>query len=363
MAGTCQGLTDCLKQQNLTLISMGIKNESLPLNLTRINSEAIGRYFKAVLVTCVSCLIISSNVLNILVIQKTLQLPRITRICILNMSVSDLLVGLISCFPCIIPAFTGVWPYGEIWCQFAGIIHGTSVTISIWSLSLISIDRYFAIVRPLKSRCLLTPSKVVTTITFLWVIALITFSAPLPTKRDFIYYQYSAAEMICGLYWESRWFCIITALYIPITSACTIIYTNVKVTRKVIESRRMVAIWRTGRSSGQNEMRAVKLLTIATVVYFISWGPYVIQVIIISMANITNVPFNLRFATMWLANCNSFSNVFVYSAMYKSFRRRAKFLVRSLFCCLKDDTFHLTSTSDKMFYKTSTSKDPAELFD
>jgi hypothetical protein len=27
--------------------------------------------------------------------------------------------------------------------------------------------------------------------------------------------------MICGLYWESRWFCIITALYIPITSACT----------------------------------------------------------------------------------------------------------------------------------------------
>jgi cytochrome bd-type quinol oxidase subunit 2 len=102
--------------QQIDTISL-IKNESLPLNLTRINSEAIGRYFKAVLLTCVSCLIICSNLLNILVIQKTLQLPRITRICILNMSVSDLLVGLISCFPCIIPAFTGVWPYGEIWCQ------------------------------------------------------------------------------------------------------------------------------------------------------------------------------------------------------------------------------------------------------
>jgi hypothetical protein len=48
------------------------------------------------------------------------------------------------------------------------------------------------------------------------------------SSKDFLYYQYSADEMICGLYWESRWFCIITALYIPITSACTIIYTNFK---------------------------------------------------------------------------------------------------------------------------------------
>lgn len=363
MAVTCKDYIDCLNIQNFTRFTIEFQNESLFLDKPAPEASGVERNIKACLIMVISCLIIFSNILNILVIQKTLQLPRITRICILNMSVSDLLVGLLSCFPCIIPAFTGSWPYGEIWCQFAGIIHGTSVTISIWSLSLISIDRYFAIVRPLKSRCLLTPSKVVTTITVLWIIALITFFSPLPTKHNFIYYKYSVDEMICGLYWEYRWFCVITALYIPIISACVIIFTNFKVTRKVVESRRMVAIWRTGRCSGQNEMRAVKLLTVATVVYFVSWGPYVIQVIIMSLANINNIPSNVRFATMWLANCNSFSNVMIYSAMYKSFRRRATYLIRSLCFFLKDDGFHMASTSDKVFYKTSSSKDPAEMFD
>lgn len=319
------------------------------------------RYIKACLIIVISCLIICSNIINISVIQKTIQLPRITRICILNLSVSDLLVGLISCFPCIIPAFTGVWPYGEVWCQIAGIVHGTSVTISIWSLSLISIDRYFAIVRPLKSRCLLTPQKVISMIAVLWSIAVITFFAPLPTKRNFIYYQYSQDELICGLFWEYKWFCVITALYIPITSACIIIYTNYKVTRKVITARQMVEIWRIGHKSGRSEMRAVKLLTIATVVYFISWGPYVIQVIIMSLANISNISPDVRFATLWLANCNSFCNVFVYSAMYKSFRRRARFFISSLiFCCNKGNLRQ--SMSDRNC-RSSSSRDPAELFD
>lgn len=357
MEYNCNDFTGCHNNKNFTVFSLVISNATVsPINILTEK----GTYIKSCLVLMISCSIIFSNIINILVIQKTVQLPRITRICILNLSISDLLVGLISCFPCIIPAFTGSWPYGDVWCQIAGIIHGTSVTISIWSLSLISIDRYFAIVRPLKSRCLLTPSKVVSTIILLWFIAVVTFFAPLPTKSNFIYYQYSKDEMICGLYWEYKWFCVITALYIPIISACIIIYTNFKVTRKVIDSRRMVAIWRTSRSSGQGEMRAVKLLTIATVVYFISWGPYVIQVILMSLTNINDIPSNFRFATMWLANCNSFSNVFVYSAMYKSFRRRARFLLLSV-CCLGDGRFRVNSSTDKN--GNSSGRDPADLFD
>lgn len=356
MAYGCDDLLGCSQSMNSVLITTNI---SLPLQ--KSENDDTKRYVKSCLIIIISSLIVCSNIINIFVIQKTVQLPRITRICILNLSVSDLLVGLISCFPCIIPSFTGEWPYGEVWCQIAGIVHGTSVTISIWSLSLISIDRYFAIVRPLKSRCLLTPKKVFTTIAVLWALAIVTFFAPLPTKSNFIYYKYSKEELICGLFWEYKWFCVITALYIPITSACIIIYTNYKVTKKVITSRQMVEIWRIGHKSGYNEMRAVKLLTIATLVYFISWGPYVVQVIIMSMANISNIPADVRFATLWLANCNSFCNVFVYSAMYKSFRRRARFFMSSMIFCVKSDTLHLSSFEKN--FRSSSSRDPAELFD
>ena len=35
---------------------------------------------------------------------------------------------------------------------------------------------------------------------------------------NFIYCQYSPSEMMCGLYWEYPWFCVITAVYIPVLS-------------------------------------------------------------------------------------------------------------------------------------------------
>jgi len=34
------------------------------------------------------------------------------------------------------------WTYGDAWCQVSGITHGTSVTVSIWSISMIGIHRF-----------------------------------------------------------------------------------------------------------------------------------------------------------------------------------------------------------------------------
>ncbi|KAK3095616.1 hypothetical protein FSP39_016674 [Pinctada imbricata] len=306
---------------------------------TETSSEYV-KNIKFVFILIISILIIVNNVINISVVWKTIQLPRITRICLLNLSFSDLLVGLVSCAPCVVPVLIGRWPYGAIWCQIAGIIHGTSVTISIWSLSLISIDRYLAIIKPLHSRVILTTKRTFGVLVFLWIVAVLTFFSPLPTKSDFIYYQYSVYESMCGLYWEYKWFCVITAVYIPILSGFILVFTNFKVMRKIVsrkynETRQDCLNKSSASSRRSTEIRAVKLLVLASVVYFITWGPYVLQVVITSLGDIRTVPHSVRFVTMWLANSNSFTNVFVYSFMYKSFRRRVKYLILKLILLLK----------------------------
>ncbi|XP_021362405.1 alpha-1A adrenergic receptor-like [Mizuhopecten yessoensis] len=224
----------------------------------------------------------------------------------------------------------GEWPYGPVWCQIAGIIHGTSVTISIWSLSLISIDRYLAIKKPLRYRSLLTVKRTYIIVSCLWIVALSTFFLPLPTKDSFIYYQFSEEELICGLYWEYKWFCVVTAVYIPVLSGTILIFTNVSVMRKVVSVARRNKHYSAART---NDIKAVKLLIVTSTIYFIVWGPYVLEVVSISLFDINTIPPSVKFTTMWLANSNSFTNVFVYSCMYKSFRERVKLLAYPFLPC------------------------------
>lgn len=322
---------DQTKNTSLTFYS-NISNVHHLNNTTEQNVHII----KCVLIMVISSSIIICNMINIYLVSRTRQLPRITRICLLNLSVSDLLVGLFSCLPSFPAAIMGHWPYGDVLCQFAGIVHGSSVTISIWSLSLISIDRYIAILKPLKYKVFLRPQRTYVIITVLWTLSVLTFASPLSTKENFIYYQYSVDELICGLYWEYKWFCIVTAIYIPVASGGILIFTNVRVLRKVFKATRTSHCGREGlmySNARYNDIRAVKLLIIASVVYFVSWGPYVTEVVAISLFDLKSVPSNYKFITMWLANSNSFTNVFVYSAMYQSYRIQLKTLLNKVLCC------------------------------
>ena len=185
-------------------------------------------------VLIVSVLIICSNILNLCVLRVTHQIPTISRLCLLNLSCADLLVGVVACAPSVYPAVTGRWPYGILCCQIAGIAHGMSVTVSIWSLAMVSVDRYVAIIHPLKYPTLLTPLRCKVTLGLMWVLAFCTFFAPLPTKPNFVYYKFNPAESMCGLHWEYPWFCVITAVYIPVFSGLVLLFSTIRVSKKIV---------------------------------------------------------------------------------------------------------------------------------
>ncbi len=262
----------------------------------------------------------------------------------------------------------------------------------------------------LKYRKWVTVRRIKTVLTCLWLLAFITFFIPLPTKSNFIYYQYSEAEVICGLYWEYPWFCIITAVYIPMLSGCVLLFTSLRISRQVIAFHkkrlqhgttirftkhrdmngsthhsgystgllngtctveRISSVCLEGQSEAETDgttensdssfplrrnvnlnsfrahqrkirlkkvqtrdLKAVKVLMFTATVYFIVWGPYVVIVVLMSFFPDITIPKEMRFAFMWLANSNSFMNVFIYSLMYAEFRKSAAGLFRTFFLCV-----------------------------
>jgi len=99
-------------------------------------------------IAVISSGIILSNIINLIVLASaSAAMPWATRLFLINLSSSDLLVGLVACAPAVLPAATGRWTYGDVWCQVSGIAYCVSCTVSIWSISMIGLHRFGAVCR------------------------------------------------------------------------------------------------------------------------------------------------------------------------------------------------------------------------
>ena len=112
---------------------------------TRVGS--LEGLIRATVVAVISCGIILSNIVNLVVLVSARgAMPSATRLFLINLSSSDLLVGIVSCAPAVLPAAAGRWTYGDdhlakytfsrVSCQI-GLDTVISVQVSrVWSIGL-----------------------------------------------------------------------------------------------------------------------------------------------------------------------------------------------------------------------------------
>ena len=290
-------------------------------------------WLRTFLILVISMMIILSNILNITILRKLKGLPTVARMCMINLGVADITVGIITCAPSFLPAITSRWPYGDLWCQVSGVVHGTSVTVSIWTLAIISVDRYMALVKPFRYPAVITPRNIYVVIAVAWMLAAVTFMAPIPTRDNFIYYHFSRVEMLCGLYWQYPVFCIVTAAGIPIASGSVIIFTTISISITVRKDNHFLTSSRKDFEKTRKRIRdlkSVRILITTASAFFLFWGPYVTNVVIYSFDNRVHAPAVAEFAFIWMANSNSFINVLIYSFIYRKFRQE----IRNILTCI-----------------------------
>ena len=285
-------------------------------------------------ITIISVVIILSNVTNFAVLRRLKQIPPASRFSLINLSLSDLMLGVVSCLPSVVPAITGVWPYGPVWCQISGVFHGMSACMSIWNVAVVGLDRCIAITKPFKYKIWVNVNRYFVLVGCLWAAAILTFVVPIFTKPDLIYYKFSPQEVMCGLFWEYPAFCIATGAYIPTLSAAILVITSLKISselKKTAKKREeMKNATNTGntKKSGQGvksfDKKAVTILVMTSFAYFTCWGPYTIVVIVESFMRMSIVPPYVKFFLVWAANSNSCINVFIYSYTNPAFRKTAQ---------------------------------------
>lgn len=101
-----------------------------------------------------------------------------------HLSVADIFYILILPMRIVYHVSDGYWPFGHTVCQIAGFLFYLNMYCSLYLMSFISLDRFLAVVLPIKSQSVRKPlyAKVVAVI--LWLMVIVSMSPTLISERN-----------------------------------------------------------------------------------------------------------------------------------------------------------------------------------
>lgn len=112
---------------------------------------------------------ILGNLLVIVSVMRNRKLRIITNYFVVSLALADMLVAMVAMTFNYSVQISGKWLFGRFMCDFWNSMDVYFSTVSILHLSCISVDRYFAIVKPLKYLMYMTKKVVAIMLVVIWV--------------------------------------------------------------------------------------------------------------------------------------------------------------------------------------------------
>ncbi|XP_077999589.1 RYamide receptor-like [Glandiceps talaboti] len=256
---------------------------------------------------------------------------------LINLAVADLLMA-IFCMPFTFPTIMfGHWIFGKAMCPTVIFMQQVSTIVNILTLTAVGIDRYFAVIYPLKVRVTKNRAKIVFII--IWSIALSMGTLQTVFVRVEKIDDYGQTIYFCKE-WLSEFkfakvyeiFMMAIAYVIPL---CILAYTycsiGVRLWGRTIPGN---ADQVRDQSQAKAKKKVIKMLIIVVVLFTICWLPvHVFKIITIFYPRLYG---DLRYqdtmrilncTVLWLAMADSFVNPFIYGFLNDAFRNDLKALM------------------------------------
>uniref|UniRef100_G3TRY0 Type-1 angiotensin II receptor n=1 Tax=Loxodonta africana TaxID=9785 RepID=G3TRY0_LOXAF len=145
---------------------------------------------------------IFGNSLVVIVIYFYMKLKTVASIFLLNLALADLCFLLTLPLWAVYTAMEYRWPFGNYLCKIASASISFNLYASVFLLTCLSIDRYLAIVHPMKSRLRRTMLVAKATCIIIWLLAGLA-SLPSVIYRN-VFFIENTNITVCGFHYESQ---------------------------------------------------------------------------------------------------------------------------------------------------------------
>ncbi|XP_037646446.1 trace amine-associated receptor 13c-like [Sebastes umbrosus] len=279
-----------------------------------------------VLLSSISLLTVTLNLLVIISISHFKQLQTPTNLLLLSLAVSDFFVGLLMSFQIVL--IDGCWFLGDLMCILYNIIDYIITSASIGNMVLISVDRYVAICDPLHYPTKVTQQTVTIGVCLCWICS--AFCNTLMLKDNLEQpgrYNSCSGECVVVIDYIAGLADLFLSFIGPVT-VIIVLYMRVFVVA-VTQARAMrshiAAVtlqYSVSLPAKKSEMKAARTLGVVIVVFLLCLCPYFCVALTDTLLNASSAA-----SVICLFYFNSCLNPVIYAFFYPWFRKSIKLIV------------------------------------
>ncbi|XP_066909216.1 tachykinin-like peptides receptor 99D isoform X1 [Halyomorpha halys] len=275
------------------------------------------------------------NLIVIWIVLAHKRMRTVTNYFLVNLAIADAMVSSLNVTFNYTYMVNSDWPFGRPYCKISQFVAVLSICASVFTLMAISVDRYMAIMHPLRPR--MGRRMTLCIAAGIWVIGSV-FSLPMlifftTYTQDF---TNGDQRVICYAEWPDgsttvsyqeylyNVLFMVMTYFIPIGSMG---FTYVRVGIELWGSQSIGECTQRQLENIKSKRRVVKMMMVVVAIFAVCWLPFHIYFIITShMPEIINLPYiqEVYLAIYWLAMSNSMYNPMIYFWMNTRFRRGFK---------------------------------------
>ncbi|XP_023225865.1 tachykinin-like peptides receptor 86C isoform X1 [Centruroides sculpturatus] len=270
------------------------------------------------------------NAIVIWIILAHRKMRTVTNYFLLNLSITDLLIATFNVVFNFIYMLRSHWPFGMTYCVISNFIANLSVSTSVFTMSAMSVDRFFAVVRPLKPR----PQKrrILIVIVIIWSSGILLSSPTLIYSTTETYILPTGTRTLCFLIWPDGYSSlsitdyVYNIIFLFVTYVVPMIFMIVTYTwmgQNLWGNKGIGELTVPQLEAVKSKQRVVKMFIVVVLLFAVCWLPYHVYFLYAyHHKDFQYTPYvqPIYLSIYWLAMSNSMYNPIVYYWMNKRFR-------------------------------------------